>query len=516
MRNLKFLLILAAFINALSWIILIPVGQYPDEQSHFAQVQNIAEFGKSQLYDKNNTSYEINLLEKTLHTNRDEGSNNAYTYHPQFNIQYSNTLNGIDEEKFNNLPNTARTTLVKWEATVNPPLYYYLESIIYKIFYNSNIFGRIYATRMFSAILFLPLVIVAYKIARVIFKKEKILQIALPTLLAFMPMLVFASTGVLPDPLTNLLFCLIIYASIKIIETGFRTKSNFLLVIALVLGFYTRQQFFISIPIIITAFFLRCIRERNYKGIVLLVIMLFGLALCFKFVSLFVPEIGSSHYMSILDKQFLLYLKVMLIHWFRETLPWYWGVYRWLSLTVPHIYYQTINRLILLALFGLALRLFLVLKNKRIEKNDWYLMFFICATFIYSFGFALGDYYFTKQYGYSFGIQGRYFFPLVSAHISLLLAGYWVLSKLILKKYANLVICFLVFLMILFNDLSLAHVAASYYSTETFSRFISQASQYKPSLLKGNIILYILILNITLQTVFGFTLTKKTFKNELS
>lgn len=516
MRNLKLLLILTAFINALAWITLIPVGQYPDEQSHFAQVQNIAELGKSQFAGKNNTSYEVNLLEKTLHTNRNYNSNNAYTYHPEFNIMYSNTLNGLEENRFNNLPKNTRITLVKQEGTENPPLYYYLGSAAYKLFNNSNVFERIYSIRIFSAILFIFLIIVAYKIARVVFKKEKILQIALPALLAFMPMLVFASTGVLPDPLTNLLFCLIIYTCVKIIENGFRTKSNLLLVVVFILGFYTRQQFFIIIPIIITAFFLRCLWTKNYKGIALLTLLLLGVISCIKFVVSFVPEVGASNYLSIFDKQFLFYLKSMLIHWYRETLPWYWGVYRWLSLTVPHVYYQIIKTLIALASIGFVIKFFLIMKKRQIEKSDWYLTFFICATFIYAFAFAIGDYLFIKRYGYPFGIQGRYFFPLVSAHVSLLLAGYWVLSKLILKKYAKLAVCFLVFLMILFNDLSLAHVTASYYSVESLSKFILQASQYKPLLLKGNIILYILIVNITLQAVFGFHLTKKAFTNELS
>ncbi len=42
---IKYLLV-AAFANALVWIILVPIWQYPDEQAHFSQVQNIAEIGK--------------------------------------------------------------------------------------------------------------------------------------------------------------------------------------------------------------------------------------------------------------------------------------------------------------------------------------------------------------------------------------------------------------------------------------------------------------------------------------
>ncbi len=516
MRNLKLLLILAAFVNAFTWITLVPVGQYPDEQSHFAQVQNIAEFGQSQFNSKENTSYEIDLLEKTLYTDKNYNNNNAYTYHPEFNIPYSNSLNGLEENKFNNLPKIARTTLVKQEATENPPLYYYLGSVPYKLLYNSNIFERIYAIRIASLFLFLAQIILSYKIARIVFKKEKILQITLPALLAFMPMLVFASTGVLPDPLTNLIFTLIIYGCVKIIETGYQTKSILLLLVALIFGFYTRQQFLIALPIIITAFFLRYFRTKNYKGIILLVFLLFGVGLSFKTFSLAIPEIGRSNYFNMFNAQFLLYLKSMLINWYRETLPWYWGVYRWLSLTIPHTYYKIIKLIIALSIIGIILKFWLLLKKKQGETNHWHIIFFICATFIYAAVFAIGDYFFIKQTGYSFGIQGRYFFPLIAAHITILLTGYWVVSKLIFKKNARFAICLLIFLMILFNDLSLFYVAASYYSFENISRFILQASQYKPTIIKGNIILYILILNITLQAVFGLNLIKNTFKNELA
>jgi hypothetical protein len=495
--------------------VLIPVGQYPDEQSHFAQVQNTVEFGKTQLNSKNNTSYEVDLLEKAIKTSRDVRGNNSYTYHPEFNISYSVSKNGPNEAKFNSLPKLSRTTLVKREATENPPFYYYLGSYAYKLFYNSNIFERIYAIRIISVLLFMVLIIVAYKISKICFNEERILQIALPSLLAFMPMLVFASTGILPDPLTNLLFCFIIYASLKIIQSGFKISTISLLLLAFVSGLYTRQQFFISFPIIICAFLVRCLSVRNYKGISLIIITLFTPTFLFKFVNSFVPEKPAS-YSGIIDRHFLLYLKSTLTHWYRETLPWYWGIYRWLSLSVPHIYYQIVNRILAFAMLGTLLKLFIILKNKNLEKSDWYLIFLVCATLIYASIFIVGDYYFINQYGYSFGIQGRYFFPLITAHFAILLMGFWVLSKLILKKYAKYAVCLLVLLMILFNDLTLFHVASSYYSIETFAKFIAQASQYKPQILKGNIILYILILNITLQTVFGLYLTKKTIKNEYS
>lgn len=524
MRNLKILLLLAAFINAITWIILIPVWQYPDEQSHFAQVQNIAEFGKSQLYGKNNTSYEIDLLERTLHTNRIDGRDNAYTYNPQFNIQYSNTLNGLEEEKFNNLPINSRTTLVKWEATENPPLYYFFGSLVYKSFYNNNIFERIYAIRVMSAIIFLGTIGVCFQISKFIFPKNSILQIILPFIISFKPMLVFASTGVLPDPLTNFLFSLVLLTSLKILSFSFRLKYLFFAIIITALGFLTRQQFVIAIPILLLAYFWKFQSKATFIIRIILSTILFYLIIFFidkltsvHFLSEFrLADIGIFNLKHVSIKTFEAYTKFSMETYYSQITPWYWGVYRWLSLTLPLNYYRIIKVIVTIALIGLAIGVYKTYKNKKTIGNHHNLVYLAAASFVYFALFFIGDYFFFINNGYSFGIQGRYFFPMVIAHLSLILAGLWIVLKIIMGINTKYILLLLLILQVIFNDLSLAHVAASYYSVETFSRFILEASQYKPSLLKGNIILYILILNITLQAVFCFCLTKKTFKNELS
>ena len=98
MLSLLKLLLVAAFLNALSWIILIPIWQYPDEQAHFAQVQDLAELGKVPT-GVPDTSYEIALSEKILGTERDNLGNNKYTYHPEYKPDYSTNLYGPQEEE---------------------------------------------------------------------------------------------------------------------------------------------------------------------------------------------------------------------------------------------------------------------------------------------------------------------------------------------------------------------------------------------------------------------------------
>ena len=215
MSKILKLLLIAAFFNALTWIVLIPVWQYPDEQAHFAQVQDIAELRKVPINNVD-TSYEIALSEKILGTQRDGFGNNKYTYHPEYKIDFSETKTGLFEESIINLPISSRTTLVKHESTFNPPIYYIMSSVVYKLFYTGNLFVRIFAIRVMSAAIFIGTIFLTYKIGKIIFYKYYGLSLVLSSLVAFKPMLVYSSSGILPDSLVNLLFTIMIYIVLSI------------------------------------------------------------------------------------------------------------------------------------------------------------------------------------------------------------------------------------------------------------------------------------------------------------
>src|SRR3989344_4356415 len=223
MNKLFRLLIVAAFFNALSWIILIPIWQYPDEQAHFAQVQDLAELNHVPSTQAN-TSTEINISEILLDTSRDVSGNNKFTYHPEYKINYSNNLYGPYESTLINLPKSARTTLVKYESTQNPPLYSLWASIFYRIFSEGTLFTRVYVARIASLILFLLIIYLSFKVGKLIFDRNKIMPVVLASLIGFKPMLVFASTGVLPDALSNLIFTIILYLSLKILFQGINVR----------------------------------------------------------------------------------------------------------------------------------------------------------------------------------------------------------------------------------------------------------------------------------------------------
>ena len=521
MPKLLKLLLITVFLNALTWIILIPIWQYPDEQAHFAQVQDTAELGKTPVGV--DTSEKIAVSEKIFGTERDGFGNNRYTYHPEFNIDYSDTDEGLFENYIESLDKSSRTDLVKKEATHNPPLYYFLGSLFYKVFGWGDLFTSVFAVRIMSAILFLALVFAAYQIGLLIFE-NKLLQIALPTLVAFKPMLVFASTGVLPDVLTNLLFTLIVYLSLKILLHGVSKETILKVILVILLGVLTRQQFLISLPIILTAIFYQIFKNRNQLQKYILpaiLLLLAGTLLTFLIPqlsylrNLSVPEIGRPDLSLLFNKSFIEHLKISLNQTYAQTLPWYWGVYRWLSFTLPPIVYQILNRIVLIAILGIVLRVVMTFTKRKITDLDKALYFMIFSSFVYYAILIVWDYYFKLDNGFPFGLQGRYLFPLVVAHLSIVLIGLVAVFEFIFKNYATWGYLVLVASIIAFNDVSLFFVSSSYYSTSNVDTFIKQVSQYKPELFKDDILLIIIVLTLTLQLFFLFRLVKfLTAKNE--
>lgn len=517
------LLLLSAFTNALAWIILIPPWQYPDEQAHFAQVQDVAELGGVPQIGPN-TSHEIAALEKLLGTERDGFGNNQFTYHPLYTNYNSNNSVGPGEEEIVNLPHASRKILKKTEATVNPPLYYFLSAQVYNIFSSGSLFTRIYAIRIFSAFLFIINIFFVFKTAELIFKSSKTHILTLTALTAFMPMFVFSSTGILPDPLTNLLFTIALFLCIKILTFGLSKRNITGLVLIIILSGLTRQQFLILIPIGALTILFRLLKSPRYAKIAVPILIL--LPVLFYFTNTFgtslpiinnfrIPDSDNLNFNLLTSSQFIPNFIWTLKHTYSEVLPWYWGVYKWLSLTLPHVSYQIINRILLFSLIGILyyFTLFFIKRRKLLEK-DLTLIFLISASLVYFVMISIWDFLFYKKSGFAFGIQGRYFFPLILAHLAILLIGFWTLSKAFFKNYAKYSLLVLVFLMVFFNDFSLWFVSASYYSASSFQILINQISQYKPVFLKGNLLILILAITFLSKFLFLFFFAKFTLESK--
>lgn len=510
--NILYLLLVVSLVKEIIFSAIIPMWHVPDEQAHFAQVAYFAERGMMPLTAPD-LNQEILTSEELLGTSRDERGNNNFTFHPEFRIEYTNSTIGKYEEIINNIPISNRQKLVKQEATYYPPLFYLISSIPYKIFYQFGLIDRVFLTRIVSILLSVSTVYVGWLIAKKLFKDDEVLQLTLPIILSFQPMFSFLGAGVNSDNLMNFLFTLFLYYCILIIMEGISKRLLILLLINLILLYFTKPQFLFTLPILLLAFILSIFGRKKieYKyifRILLFVILFFGIIVLLisgkidsfitKYTYFF--SFNPNHLNNKVTLSFLEFLKQSLIHLYAEVVPWYWGVFNWLGVTYPREVHRVINRILVIAIIGIFIKFILIMKKR--SKEDLIFLFLLISSVIYFVGVTYYNYLFTLGHGYQFGIQGRYFFPTIIAHMGVILVGIITLVPKHFKNYMSLIVKTVGILMIFLNFVAIWILSVSYYDLSSFNTFIIQSSQYKPIFFKGYFLIFWISLYIILFVLF--------------
>ncbi|GEM_PF-824093 len=487
-RQLLVILIIAIFFNGLVWSALMPMWHTPDEQAHFAQAQDFAALGYRPKTGFS-TSQDIVLSEKYLGVFRDEQGNNRFTYHPEYNIEYINSVTGLYEKELMAMPIQSRSIFAINEATGYPPLYYLYISAMNKQFWSLDLISRVFLSRMATILLSVGLGVVVFNIGKILFK-DIFYSYVLAVMAVFHPMRMFVGSGVTSDALMNFIYPLSI---LLLLKADFRPtwKNLIALILALAALLMTKTQ---GVFLIIISLFLwlKVITSRKNKlgpklisAVVLLAVatvISIGIINRTAFrniipqpllANMFIPEVDDT--IGLNSQPFLIdYIKISAVDFYRQVLPWYWGVYRWLSLTLPFWVYRTIKVIMLASLFGWMIG-FKKIKN---IANGKPLFWLTASSVIYTLGIYAWNLLFWRSKGFSFGIQGRYFFPNLTEHMAILLVGLLVLSPVRFRKAAGII---LATLMMVFNWSSLLFVSQSYYGNIfNYQTFFLRASQYKP------------------------------------
>lgn len=512
------LLIFIYFFKQLLVSSIVPIWQTPDEQAHFAQVAYFSEFGKMPKINPD-LNLEIYKSEELLGTLRDEMGNNKFTYHPEYKIEYTNSLTGKYEQEIKSIPVEDRKVMVKYEAANYPPLYYWIAAVPYKIFYNADLITRIYSVRFISILMGLGIIFVSWLIAKEIFPKSKLLKISLPLLVAFHPMLSFVSAGVSSDNLMNLLFTILIYLTLLLINKGLGKKIILLIMINIFLLYLTKPQFIFAIPIFLLAlifsYFINNNPGKRLKILALLgsmglVLLTFFMATNSKIIEI-LQGLYSQGFFSNLPSSFadpISFSKMLIYRTLHETIPWYWGVFKWLGVTLPVELLRLINRLLILISFGVFIKIIIAVRKP--TKENLIFIYLILVSLFYFAGIIIFDYIFYSVNNYSFGLQGRYFFPTVVAHMVILLVGLNTLFSVFFKRLREIIIKLFVIIMLILNIYIIWLNVNIYYNTETFTVFVKQASQYKPDIFKGESIIFLLFITaISIVLFLIWFLTRK-------
>ncbi len=446
MKNkLLILLLILAFIKSITWMFITPIFQVPDESSHFSLVQIFSEARRRPNPRKGNiTSLEVLKVSKIINFN-------WKITHPVWQNYQSNwreSIKKIPENNRSDFQNNKYQTSNK-----RPPLYYWLATPFYLIVSQKSFLIRFFSVRLFSIFINLATVYTVFLLAQLFFK-EKLLSIATAFLVAFQPMLSFLTIGVHYDPLTILISTLFLYKALTYLKSKKKKYLSQAFLIAL-LGIFInpsltsliliflflpfKKKFRLIIPpiflfliiFILTPKFLSAvIRNSKYSFLdpflYLINLNEYGDNIGFLFQSIFSGQIFD---------QFKNYLTANLNTHLAQVFPWYWGVFGWLEKTMPLIVYRVIKIVTLISFIGwIKLIISQFIKRTIIVTKLGRSGFLIIAIIINLTIVVFNDFRAFAVDGANFGIQGRYFLPMIAGHMILLVFG---LTQLVPREYQS-------------------------------------------------------------------------------
>lgn len=485
MNLLKVTIILAVSV-LLPYAIFMHAFEIPDEQAHYATTHFLNSQGRMPTkHDPDNLSLEEF---ETLKIFGIVEGDNKYSYHPEFRIEQVAGPTGKYEDlikSFNTQDN--RSTFSTHQAALYPPLYYLVTFPFYKLVESGDIITRLFLTRVASVLITALTVGVAYLIGYAIFK-QRLYAIALSSMTLLFPMTAYIGGGVNSDNLHNLLFACFIYLVIRLIDAGWDTRRSLLLGTVIGLDILTKPQAYIMLPILAMAVLIRW-RWNEWRSILsaifYVLVPIFLIAGWYeipKFLTTgdLIPEgvryTGWDHFRSYSIEYFHRLYSAMLV--------WYWGVYKWLGIILPRPFWWIANRLLLLGIGVSGLRLLYQIFHKKFDFISRIILFSFMANLIYVGALFWFDWQFYQTYGRSLGMQARYYMPLLTLQLFIIIQGMTTLART--ARLKHLVIKVLIFFFVTLHLAGTYTLLAGYYDLYPLSTFIDQLSQYKPDFAKGS------------------------------
>jgi hypothetical protein len=416
------------------WSLAFPLWQGPDEDDHYAVIQFIGEHGR--LPDTNDT-----ILPDEITRSRELADVGRLDYHPEQRQGWSDTAVGLRESEFAQLPHELRTSTelgITAKLAHATPLYYMMAAIPYRLVsYGGDLLLRVQVQRLLAVLVSSPIVIVAYLIARLLFPTNAALRLTIPTLVAFQPQLTQMTAVISVDGLFFVLYSLLIYCCLLVLYGRFTTK----LAIAIGLTFAAAMLIKPTIngfaPLVALAVLYDWWRGKGRRWSV------FGAAVLMN-VLIIIP-VGWWMQRSLRLNDDLFYFNPVLkghrivqnpftdyapvqhaIDYFQSVwggifVTW-WAHFGWLDTPVQPWVYHLLRLLTLLALVGLALKLWRDFPN-RPTFTDWQqgrrmapvlVWLFLAGTVLLPvLLIQVYDLTFWWEYGLGRGLQGRYWLGTV-------------------------------------------------------------------------------------------------------
>jgi len=249
---------LVAFLNAAVWAAITPVFHVPDETSHVAYLQYFAETGKvPNLPNGDGISHEEALVMDQLRFNDTIGNTGELA--PFTDVQQR----GLDAVERQNPGRASGGGII--QTSSQPPLYYALGAVIYKLSPWQDLTDRVLLIRLLSALCAAATTLFVFMFLRELFTEPWTWTVG-ALAVAVQPMFGFMAGGVHPDNLFFTAGAALLFGLARAFRRGLTPALGAGIGAALALGYLSKLNFVALIPGALVALGLLVWSARAERG----------------------------------------------------------------------------------------------------------------------------------------------------------------------------------------------------------------------------------------------------------
>jgi hypothetical protein len=264
---------LVACLNAVCWSLITPPFQAPDEPSHVAYVKQLAETGSLPTKSKGFFSLEEQTALEDLHLKQvaERPENQPISSRAQ------------EQTLQRDLARVARTSERGSEfagvATAQPPLYYALEAIPYRLAAGGSLLDRVALMRLLSALMGGLTALFTFLFVREVLPRDPRAWTVAGLGVALVPLLGFMSGAVNPDAMLYAVTAALFYMLARAFRSGLPRKRALAFGALIAVGLATKLNFVGIAPGALAGLVALSVREARRRGARAFVSLALALAL---------------------------------------------------------------------------------------------------------------------------------------------------------------------------------------------------------------------------------------------
>jgi 4-amino-4-deoxy-L-arabinose transferase-like glycosyltransferase len=231
-----------------SWALLLPPFQAPDEAAHFAYVQSLAERGAL----PGDAHRSVVSTDQVLA----DGAVGAgqIAFHSSV---VKPPWNATDQARYLGLVRDGHISRSDGGGTIssspNPPLYYLYAALAYWAADSNSAFDRLYAIRIWGVVALLGTVVGAWLLAGEVLGRRRLPQLACAAIAGLVPEQTFISTSVNPDALMVPLWTVALWLGARVVNRGAPRRDALALSAVTAAAIVTKATSYALVPAVLLA-----------------------------------------------------------------------------------------------------------------------------------------------------------------------------------------------------------------------------------------------------------------------